>query len=145
MEKSITGIIQDWRKQRETLNQDLENNIYSGLSVSTKDSPEHQLEDLCERLMDYISSGHFEVYEQLLQDSGTRPVDQNKLIKDIYRHIQRSTDKAVQFNDKYDCDGLCTARNNKNDETLPADLYRLNQALSVRYVLEEQLVEILHS
>lgn len=142
-DQELNCIIQLWRAQRKLLNQSMENSFYSELDSSATGSPEQHLESLCEGLMDYVSVGHFKVYEKLLQPGKHLSQDKLELLRTIYHNIESSTDQALSFNDKYD-DRPCLL--DKHSATnLPGDLYKLNKSLAMRFVLEEQLVEILQA
>lgn len=139
--QELKCIIQLWRAQRRMLNQSLERSICSDLDSKPQNNSEQHLESLCEGLMDYVSVGHFKVYEKLLQPGKNLNQDQLTLVKSIYHNIENSTDHALCFNDKYDEHaGLLPHRVSAN---LPRDLHKLNRSLTMRFVLEEQLVEIL--
>lgn len=157
--KDVACIIRHWRNQRESLNKNLAAKMYPAsipqhlpddtneatfnLSAAPRELkrlfPEQQLEALCESLMDYICSGHFKIYRKLLQQRQSLAGDTAEVIKGIYYNIETSTDQALNFNDKYDCGGhFRIAENN----SLAYDLDKLNRSLAIRFVLEEQLVEI---
>lgn len=114
----------------------------SGIQPSTQktQSAEHT-QKFCQVLLDYISAGHFEIYQQLLeeeQEFGGRALH---VMRDIYPQLTATTDKAITFNDKYDTSEHC--------EQLKADLARdlstLGEALALRFELEDQLIETLHN
>lgn len=99
---------------------------------------DENLRQLCQYLMDYISAGHFEVYEQLIregQDFGDKPaLDRARA---LYREIDSTTDVAVDFNDKYlETDDL---------SSLPGDLSQLGEALETRFESEDQMIAVLHT
>ena len=99
---------------------------------------DENLRQLCQYLMDYISAGHFEVYEQLIregQDFGDKAaLDQARA---LYRDIDSTTDVAVDFNDKYlETDDL---------SSLPSDLSQLGEALETRFESEDQMIAVLHT
>lgn len=135
--KEIEGIITRWKQQRDSLHDDLEESLYSdhALQIDVQDFP---IEDFCESLMDYISTGHFEVYETLLHES-TQELEANReLLTEIYQSIETTTDLALSFNDKYK-DELV---HSSEDATLPKDLTKLDNALAIRFALEDQLLEL---
>jgi regulator of sigma D len=136
--KELRYIIQLWRTQRKVLNASLEESLYSNLS---QDSPDQHLEHLCEDLMDYVSAGHFEIYQKLLKPCKTLNEDNIALVKNIYHNIEHSTDQALNFNDKYDNTDKVSF---EEGDALPNDLHKLSKSLAIRFVLEEQLVEILN-
>jgi regulator of sigma D len=98
------------------------------------------LQRLCQILVDYVSAGHFEVYEQLLNEARAfndqRGLD---LAKQIYPRIEAITEAALAFNDRCDngdySDSLC----------LSTELKHLGQLLHERFELEDCLIEVLHN
>lgn len=92
--------------------------------------------------MDYLSSGHFEVYEQLLRegsdfDDGSLEEGQSLLPK-----IQISTDVALDFND--DFSNLLDPTVQKIRE-FSERLSTLGEALEERFELEDQMIAVLHT
>lgn len=135
--KAVEDIIGRWKAQRENLHHDLEESLYSdhALQVDVQDFP---IEDFCESLMDYISTGHFEVYQKLLHDSPADTDANRGLLDDIYHSIETTTDLALTFNDKYNGEQT----HSSEDVALPNDLIALDNALSIRFALEDQLLEL---
>lgn len=135
--KEIEGLIARWRQQRDTIHDNLEESLYSdhALQVDVQDFP---IEDFCESLMDYISVGHFEVYEKLLHESTVELEESRKLLEEIYHSIETTTDLALTFNDKYKGELL----HSSEDAALPDDLLALDNALTIRFALEDQLLEL---
>lgn len=93
----------------------------------------------CQILMDYISAGHFEVYDQIVSQCKENGEKSLALAHNIYPQIIKSTDVALTFNDKYA---------EKNDmyliEDFDASLSALGQFLEERFELEDQLIETLY-
>ena len=135
--KEIEAIITRWKNQREAIHENLDDSLYSdhALQLEEQDFP---IENFCESLMDYISAGHFEVYEKLLHDSTEQLEAHKELLDDIYQSIENTTDLALSFNEKYK-DELT---HSSEDASLPVDLARLDNALTLRFALEDQLLEL---
>jgi len=96
------------------------------------------LREFCQQLVDYISAGHFEIYDQLIQE-GKAFGDEEGLqqAKALYREIDSTTDLAVDFNDKYqETDDL---------STLAKDLSELGVALETRFAAEDRMIDTLHT
>ncbi|WP_105102484.1 sigma D regulator [Microbulbifer pacificus] len=93
---------------------------------------------LCQQLVDYVSAGHFEVYDQLILEG--RAFGDNEGLqqaKALYREIDGTTDVAVDFNDKYqETDDL---------ESLAQDLCDLGVALETRFAAEDRMIDTLHT
>ncbi|MBU2864538.1 sigma D regulator [Reinekea marina] len=99
------------------------------------------LKAFCERLMDYLSEGHFEIYEQLFREAKEFDDGGLALANEIYPKIDATTQIMLDFNDKYDTD----AHIHENLTDLHEDLSRLGEKLSERFDFEDQLIEKLHN
>jgi len=94
----------------------------------------------CELLVDYVSAGHFEVYEQLTNEAKAFNDQRGlELAKQIYPRIEVITEVALAFNDRCD-NGDC-----RDSASLMAELNRLGQLLHERFELEDCLIEVLHN
>ncbi len=89
-------------------------------------------------LIDYVSLGHFGIYERLLAGSERRERVLS-VAKDIYPEFSATTDAAVQFNDKY----ANAANNNSFIDDLELDLSTLGENLAKRIDLEDQLCALM--
>ncbi len=89
-------------------------------------------------LIDYVSLGHFGIYERLLAGNERRERVLS-VAKDIYPEFSATTDAAVQFNDKY----ANAANNNSFIDDLELDLSTLGENLAKRIDLEDQLCALM--
>lgn len=103
---------------------------------------EQELSTFCIGLMDYLSSGHFEVYEQLLRVGGEICENSLEKAQDIFPRIQPTTDAALDFNDNY---GQFTHPTVQEIRELSFQLSILGEKLEERFSLEDQLIELLHT
>lgn len=99
------------------------------------------LKVFCQRLMDYLSEGHFEIYEQLFREAKEFDDGGIALANEIYPKIDATTQIMLDFNDKYDTD----AHIHENLTDLHEDLSQLGEKLSERFDYEDQLIEKLHN
>ncbi|UTW09739.1 sigma D regulator [Pseudomonas benzenivorans] len=98
------------------------------------------LQRFCEVLVDYVSAGHFEVYEQLTNEAKAFGDQRGlELAKQIYPRIEAITEVALSFNDRCD-NGDC-----RDSVPLNEELNRLGQLLHERFELEDCLIEVLHN
>ena len=96
------------------------------------------LQKFCQVLVDYIAAGHFSLYERIV--NGTERRQQiSALAEKLYPRIAKSTEAALDFNDKYDCGDHCEIAASFND-----DLSRLGEELAARIEIEDQLLRQLH-
>ena len=93
----------------------------------------------CQILLDYASTGHFEIYEQIIAQCKLDGVENLKIAQELYSRITKTTDTALNFNDKYAEDA--------SDKALldfDRDLSELGQIMESRFEREDQLLEVLH-
>jgi regulator of sigma D len=129
----VSNIIDRWLQERQDLLV-----LFCGLSdASTPEVQAIRLPQFCQILVDYVSAGHFEVFEQLVIE-GQEFDDQAGLkeSESLFEKIQMTTDAILDFNDKYqETDDL---------ETLKTDLSKLGEDLEARFELEDRIIEVLH-
>jgi regulator of sigma D len=97
-----------------------------------------QLKNLCELLVDYISAGHFEVFQQLMEE-GRAFGDDKAILEATYllNQVHETTQKALDFNDKY----LVT----EDLDSITLNLATLGQNLAERFEAEDRMIEVLHT
>jgi regulator of sigma D len=98
---------------------------------------EERLQEFCQLLVDYVSLGHFELYQQL-NDGTERRRHVLEISEQVYPRIVEATDLVVDFNDKYEGVSGEDLRFH-----LPEDLSRLGEVLAKRNELEDSLIEAL--
>ncbi len=116
--------------------------IYSDLAAISEfhdDDPDHgeRVQEFSEQLVDYVSAGHFEVYEQLLREG--REFNEKEGLKEariLLEQIGDSTEQALDFNDKYLIPDDLSA--------LADDLSALGEALVNRFEAEDRIIAVLH-
>jgi regulator of sigma D len=96
----------------------------------------------CQILMDYVSSGHFEVYEHLLAEAGEFNDGGTELAQELYPKIQNTTDIVLSFDDQYSTIEHLTVQDITH---LSEHLSKLGEALAERFEMEDQLIETLHN
>ena len=108
----------------------------AGLQPFSPDKPvDSLLQEFCQVLVDYISLGHFGIYQRITDGKERR----SKVIRkaeEIYPRIAKATDSAIKFNDKYEkLSGAAIL------SSLSLDLSLLGEELAARIELEDQLIE----
>ena len=110
----------------------------AGLEPYDPDKPvKRQVEEFCQLLMDYTAFGHFELYRRI-SEGNERRARVAKVARLVYPQIEEVTEKAVEFNDKYDA-----SDHPLKLDSLPNDLSSLGERLALRLELEDRLVEAL--
>ncbi|MFT6529573.1 MAG: regulator of sigma D [Psychrosphaera sp.] len=106
-----------------------------------KTLPETKLvNSFCQILIDYLSAGHFEIYNDIVKQCQQHGPDSAALADQIYPQITATTDDLVSFNDKYSA-----LDENSNLDGFDTDLSVIGQILEARLELEDQLIHTLYS
>ena len=100
-----------------------------------------RVQALCNTLIDYVSAGHFEIYQHLMKEAASYSSDCKNAITRILPLIQHSTEIALDFNDHY----AELTLNDSHRQQLEVDLTELGLKLVERFDLEDQLIEQLHT
>lgn len=136
----VSELIDRWLKERQELLV-----RYCELSGENDFSQTEALKEkcvrLCEVLVDYVSAGHFEVYEQLIQEAREFNDGGLELAAKVYPRIEETTEVALNFNDRLDERALT------EDEVkeLFTELSQLGEVLESRFEMEDFLIEHLHN
>jgi regulator of sigma D len=136
-ESRSQAVIRRWLAERNELLV-----LYCRLTGKRKDKvlpDQQQLSQFCDILIDYVSAGHFEVYEQLVSMCDRHGPESLQLLQELFPRISKTTDIVVDFNDKY--------ASVQTDEELMAeldkDLSKLGEAIAQRIELEDRLIDTL--
>lgn len=133
----VSLIIDRWLQQRQEML--VRYCALSGIEDFDEEDPlqSEQIRQLCQLMMDYMSAGHFEVYEQLIRE-GKEFGDKRALhgAQALYEKVVATTDALLDFNDKYqETDDL---------SSLPDDLSTLGVQLETRFEAEDGMISVLH-
>ena len=93
------------------------------------------IRNFCGQLVDYVSSGHFEIYDQIVREASSQGHSVDDLADDLFPLISDTTDIALDFNDKYgDIDST------NHCDKFDRDLSALGEAIELRMEFEDQLL-----
>jgi regulator of sigma D len=112
--------------------------ILQASNMSREDSADldHDLlDEFCQVLVDYIASGHFGLYERIVEGTERRKGVAELAVK-LYPHIEKATQAALAFNEKYDAD-----RGDIDVAQLHVELSALGEQLTSRIEYEDQLIQ----
>ena len=99
-----------------------------------------EVNSFCQILIDYLSAGHFEVYNDIVKQCQEHGPKSAALAEAIYPQITATTDLLVNFNDKY------SNLSAKTDfSSFDNDLSSLGQILEQRLEFEDELIHTLYS
>ena len=136
----VSEVIDRWLGQRQKL-------IVLYCSINGVDCLEEdqrpisvKLQELCQTLIDYVSAGHFDIYEQLLQNaealSNSGIQENTELAKNLLPALAKNTSDCLAFNDN--CELVSSLSN------LQAVMSKLGETMAERFSLEDQMIEFLH-
>ncbi len=133
----VNEIIDRWLEDRQAML--VQYCALSGLDQDLSDLQRgEKLRGFCQILVDYVSAGHFEVYDQLIKEG--REFDDADALQEaskLYDTIDTTTERLLDFNDKYlETDDVSSLSN---------DLSLLGEALEVRFSTEDRLISVLHT
>ena len=114
---------------------------FSIQEIINEEERQGQLQTFCQKLVGYVSEGHFEIYEQLFREAKEFDDGGLDLAKSLYPKIEKTTQTLLSFNDKYESVILAKA----NQESLKTDLSNIGEKMTERFELEDQLIERLHT
>ena len=97
-----------------------------------------RLNEFCSELVDYISTGHFEMYEKLLKEAQLFGDEHVSLMSDIYPKITVTTEKFVALDAKFD------GKQNLSMKDIKSALSEAGEILDQRLLLEDQLIQLFH-
>ena len=114
------------------------------LQVSGEDSKSEDdksvtgLEEFVQVLVDYIAAGHFGLYERISEGKERRKAVSD-LALEIYPRIERTTEIALAFDEKYNPENQSQAELNE----FSVDLSMLGEELTTRIELEDKLINLM--
>lgn len=136
----VSDLIDRWLQERQELIVrycDLGNNP----DFSKPEELYDKLSEVCELLLDYVSAGHFEVYEQLMNEAREFDDGGIEIAARAYPRISKTTQEMLAFNDLLDV-------SDKTEEDMRAMYGRvsyLGEIMEERFELEDLLIENLHN
>lgn len=135
----VSEIIDHWLEER----QQLISRFVALPSLKVNGELKAESEAFCDLLMDYLSSGHFEVYEQLLREGSEFDDGSLEKAQKLFPRIQDSTDYALDINDN-GFDHLTDPTVHQVRE-FADQMSRLGEMLEERFELEDEMIELLHN
>jgi len=94
------------------------------------------LDDFCQNLVDYLSTGHFTAYERFIRELENR--DQLAKAKAIYPSLSANTEQIMEIYDTH----LENAIGGSNTQELQYALSMVGEALAERFALEDKFIAL---
>lgn len=131
----VSIIIDRWLQERQDM---LVQYCDVGSAEQSEEIRGEKLRNLCQILVDYVSAGHFEIYDQLIKEG--REFDDEEALHEaghLFTVVDGTTEKLLDFNDKYlETDDL---------SSLDRDLSQLGETLEIRFSAEDRMISVLHT
>lgn len=97
---------------------------------------ETALDNFCQNLVDYLSTGHFNIYERIIEEmTGDSPL---LAAAQIYPALQGNTETIMQLYDSH----LEAAIDHDNCMEFQQALSEVGEALEARFTLEDKLIQL---
>jgi regulator of sigma D len=139
--KEVEALLKRWLKERrDVLTRYTEIVVALDSQLSEKDMQMRQ-KRLCQLLVDYVSAGHFEVFNQLVDEAERFEDGSCELALNILPAIGDTTEVILAYEEKYAESGVTES----DEEKLRRDLSALGELLESRFALEDQLIAGLHN
>jgi len=132
--QEVEGLLTRWLEERN----ELIARFHTANELPEYETDSKPMAKFCELLVDYVSAGHFEVFQKLIAE-GREFEDLEHLVQaeQLLPEISATTEVALEFNDHFE------AASDKL--SLEIELATLRDVLATRFALEDKLIEILHS
>lgn len=135
---AVEDLLTRWLKERRELL-----GRYTEIVVALDSAPQadklmQRQKALCELLVDYVSAGHFEVFNELLNEAESFADGSEELAQQLIPDIGDTTEVILAYEEKY-------GSGEAYPQTLKRDLSSLGELLESRFVLEDRLIAGLHN
>ena len=107
------------------------------IAIEQLPSPE-ELQNFCQHVVDYISEGHFKIYDMVMQKWESTGFSPTEDINTTYFKIVNTTDPLLNYTDKYADVGV-----EDELEDFDFDLSQIGEVLEERFELEDQLIQLI--
>ncbi|WP_461541199.1 sigma D regulator [Spongorhabdus nitratireducens] len=132
----VSDIVDRWLNERQDLIV-----LYCSINGVTPEEDQRpvqdKLEEFCQLLVDYVSAGHFEVYEQLVREGHEFDDGGIEETRNIFPTIEDNTQICLDFNDS--CGNFSSLTHMKDE------LSKMGERLADRFEMEDKLIEVLHN
>ncbi|KMT65081.1 Rsd/AlgQ family anti-sigma factor [Catenovulum maritimum] len=129
-------IIDNWLAERQDLLVKYCHLIQQGSALPQAE----EVVEFCQVLVDYLSAGHFEIFDDIVSKCEKNGGESKALAHDLLPKITSSTDLALNFNDTY-----TSVVDDSVWKSFDEDLAKLGQALEDRFEYEDQLIHNLYT
>ncbi|PCS23915.1 sigma D regulator [Candidatus Enterovibrio escicola] len=100
---------------------------------------EDKLNHFCGALVDYISAGHFKIYDMVMERWQSTGFTTNSDIDALYARIIETTEPLLNFDDKYSNAEL----NENNFAGFDNDVSTIGEIIELRFEQEDMLIQLI--
>ncbi len=98
----------------------------------------NEIDSFCQTLIDYISAGHFKIYDMVMEKWQSTGFKATNEINQTYASIVQTTDPLLNFADKY----LDLAEDDELN-SFDQDISWVGETLEVRFEYEDHLIQLI--
>ena len=106
-------------------------------AVSTLPTPE-ELQIFCQHVVDYISEGHFKIYDMVMDKWRSTGFEATDEINQTYAQIVLTTEPLLNFTDRY-----ADVPQDDDLEEFDSDLSLIGEIIEARFEVEDQLIQLI--
>lgn len=106
-------------------------------AVSTLPTPD-ELQIFCQHVVDYISEGHFKIYDMVMDKWRSTGFEATDEINQTYAQIVLTTEPLLNFTDRY-----ADVPEDDDLEEFDSDLSLIGEIIEARFEVEDQLIQLI--
>jgi regulator of sigma D len=97
-----------------------------------------EIQNFCRQLIDYISTGHFKIYDMVKSKWESTGFTATNDINQTYFSIVKTTDPLLNFADKY-----LDIKDDNDLANFDRDLSHIGEILEARFAVEDSLIQLI--
>lgn len=135
----VDALVKRWLKERQELIVLMLGLGDEALLRQGKAALSERVQAFCQVLMDYVSAGHFEIYDELLAEAEEQGSAHLAEGRKLLQRLQVTTDAVIRFNDIFE-----SPEDEEELANLAHELSALGMALESRFAIEDRMITLLH-
>ncbi|MEZ9629582.1 sigma D regulator [Vibrio breoganii] len=97
-----------------------------------------ELQNFSQHLVDYISEGHFKIYDMVMDKWNSTGFQTTEEISQTYAKIVLTTEPLLSFTDKY-----AEIGEDEELESFESDMSKVGEVLELRFEVEDKLIQLI--
>ncbi|MGX9419472.1 sigma D regulator [Vibrio sp. RC27] len=135
-----SDVIDHWLSQRQSLIVEYCKllSLQPNAQTLTKLPTSSEMDSFCRQLIDYISEGHFKIYDMVMEKWRATGFKTTEEIDQTYANIVQTTTPLLNFSEKYiDMDA------EESIEGFDEDMSLIGELIEIRFEVEDQLIQLI--